>query len=512
MRLLHLTAAAGTAAVVAAATLLAAPPAAAQHPGVNGIVAHGDDQFADVPCVTPPGDGPDGVLTGLLGGGIAFSPDGDRVAVDLERSDGVVDLVVVELADCSAVDLGPDVGHRPSFSPDGDRLALVRAGDVVVVDAATGALLEQVTATPGAESAPSWHPAADRIAFAAPDGIREWPSGALLVPGGQEPDWSPDGTRIAYVPGGYGLAHAAADGGDVVVLPERFGAVDVVWSPDGQHLLYSGDYAPPGGTPDIGCWFVTPDGTRVAGLGSPNVCSQPAWQPLPPGSTPVPFPVPQPEEEEPAGEALTLGYLYRLQDPAAPPSDANSGVQALHAITGGHAFADAVDLGGWDEVCGDDWGYRQVQTVLAWDEVPYEVDPAGPGFAVVVAERHQRLAELADVPPCAPTEPTELTLTYLYRKLDPTAPPSWGNSGPQTLIDVREGHAWHRGWLGALPEGVCGPGWAVQQDLTVGLEREDVPTTLDRATGQALGWGTVVVAARHHSLEFYGAVPPCGAG
>ena len=502
-------------AVVAAAGVGLAVPATAQHPGVNGLVAHADDQFADLPCVLPPGSAPETPLTRYAGAAIAWSPDGGRFAADLESPDASRDVLVVDVTDCSVVDLGPAGGRGLSFSPDGTRLALVRDDDVVVVDAATGAVLEQVTSTPGvAESDPAWSPLGGTIAYAGEGGIRVWPGHALVVPGGAQPDFSPDGTRLAYAPGGYGLAHAAADGSDAVVLPDRFGASDVVWSPDGRVLLYTGDYAPPGGTPDVGCWFVTPDGTRVSRLPSPNLCSVPAWQPLPAGSTPVPFPEPQPEVTEPTEDEVTLGYLYPLLDPSAPPSQANSGVQQLHAITGGYVpFAEAVELTGWADVCGDAWGYRQVHVALPWDELPYTVDPAADPLAgLVVAEEHRRVSELADTPACEPEEPVELTLTYLYRKLDPTRPPSWGNSGPQVLLDVRDGHARHREFLGALPADVCGPGWAVQQDFTVGLAADDVPATLDRLTARVLGWGDVVVAARHHSLEFYGPVPACGAG
>lgn len=107
----------------------------------------------------------------------------------------------------------------------------------------------------------------------------------------------------------------------------------------------------------------------------------------------------------------------------------------------------------------------------------------------------------------------KLTLVYVYKKVDPTRRASWGNSGPQTLVEVAAGHAWIKELDAAdLPPQVCGPGWAVQTDFTVNLDEADVPTMIDRATWtNVLGWGKVVQAARHHNLEYYlgGSVPAC---
>lgn len=54
---------------------------------------------------------------------------------------------------------------------------------------------------------------------------------------------------------------------------------------------------------------------------------------------------------------------------------------------------------------------------------------------------------------------------YLYQKVDPSKPASWPNSGPQTFVTSRETSDWFTTFPGTLPEGVCGSGWAVQQDL-----------------------------------------------
>ncbi len=109
--------------------------------------------------------------------------------------------------------------------------------------------------------------------------------------------------------------------------------------------------------------------------------------------------------------------------------------------------------------------------------------------------------------------PPELTLVYVYRKLDATAAASWSNSGTQRLVLVRDGHTWTRSIdVALLPEDVCGSGWAVQEDQTRGLARRDVPAVVDRATGVGvLGWPPVV-AARHRELADLVPVPACEPG
>lgn len=119
---------------------------------------------------------------------------------------------------------------------------------------------------------------------------------------------------------------------------------------------------------------------------------------------------------------------------------------------------------------------------------------------------------LALLPTAANACDDDLTLVYVYRKITTAAPASWDNSGPQTLILVRGGHRWTRHLdASLLPDDVCGPGWAVQEDQTRGLPRAQVPTVVDRATGTGVLSWPPVVAARHRDLEHYLDVPDCDA-
>ena len=105
---------------------------------------------------------------------------------------------------------------------------------------------------------------------------------------------------------------------------------------------------------------------------------------------------------------------------------------------------------------------------------------------------------------------TELTLVYVYKKIDANKPASWENSGEQRLIQVRDGLSFVTSIdASLLPADVCGPGWAVQEDKTRGLERDAVPSIVDRRTGTGvLGWPPIV-DARHRDLSQYVDVRDC---
>lgn len=105
---------------------------------------------------------------------------------------------------------------------------------------------------------------------------------------------------------------------------------------------------------------------------------------------------------------------------------------------------------------------------------------------------------------------TELTLVYVYKKVDATAPASWENSGEQRLIQMRDGLSWTDSIdVSLLPDDVCGPGWAVQEDQTRGLSRDAVPTLVDRRARIGVLTWPPIVAARHSELSELVPVPEC---
>lgn len=106
-----------------------------------------------------------------------------------------------------------------------------------------------------------------------------------------------------------------------------------------------------------------------------------------------------------------------------------------------------------------------------------------------------------------PVQPLEVGL-YLYKKVDVALPAAWGNSGPQNLIVTVPGNEWFTAFPGELPEGVCGPGWAVQQDL---IEHDGSfvwPETITYPDN-VLSRADVLVDAIHQDLAELVAVPEC---
>jgi dipeptidyl aminopeptidase/acylaminoacyl peptidase len=199
----------------------------------------------------------------------AFSPDGKRIVyvaeVDPNETGGdkpqpiVIDryyfkeditgylhgqrshLFLLDIADGKSKQLtfGDFDDMQPAFSPDGKRIAFVskRVGDpdrhnnwdIYAMDVEPGAAVERVTKNPGMDGDPS----------TASDG--GWGSGA--------PDWSPDGSRIAYLHGGapediwYGLLQVAVIGslGANDTLPTEGldrNTLRPRWSADGRSLYF----------------------------------------------------------------------------------------------------------------------------------------------------------------------------------------------------------------------------------------------------------------------------------
>ncbi|KGM14127.1 hypothetical protein N869_03925 [Cellulomonas bogoriensis 69B4 = DSM 16987] len=484
-------------------------------------------------------------------------------------------LVVVDLEDCTWRDLGPtqrvvpptepglgpdwvDLLHGIAWSPDGTELALGWEGDIVVVSAATGEHLRTITDNPDVEAyKPTWHPDGDVIAHTAAVSTGRAPSdtwrhiqvspadgsgGAqTLVRDAADAQYSPDGERIAFrrvpprnvhgthQPAVYGHARAA-DGGDEVLLPEGLMASrQISWSPDGAYLAFDARVHTGGGVSEsrTRCHLADLAGS-IVWSSDPDLraCYLPAFRPRStpvalPESGPVPDVAPLPPPR-PINRNSTAVYLYRKLDPEAAASWENSGVQQLVWVSATELTVD--DPVRWflpEGLCGSGWGahvgrLRGDDRTLAVFVDPTVDDPF-PGEVTVREEEHREFDTMYDIPPCddeepAPgVEPEPITAVFVYERLDPDRAPSWGNSGMQRLVEIRDGHSWFRDLdPGALPDDVCGPGWAAQVDWLVGTERDQVPEVIDKKSGiGVLGWGTRVLQARHHSLGYLTDVPPC---
>lgn len=98
---------------------------------------------------------------------------------------------------------------------------------------------------------------------------------------------------------------------------------------------------------------------------------------------------------------------------------------------------------------------------------------------------------------------------YVYEKIRSQDKAAWTNSREQRRLIVIDGTEWIAPSIimEKLPDDVCGPGWAIQQDhLTVPSSFEWPETIL---YPKQFGDGAILVAHTHENLEFYGEVPAC---
>jgi Tol biopolymer transport system component len=211
-----------------------------------------------------------------------WSPDGNRLVFNVDNLGGTLDLWTAETSDWSikkvVACVAPCVwADEPAWSPDGHLIAFQRhtqteSGEISTVellDPATGEDRTVYTAGPEVQLyAPRWSPDGGSLVLEMPaftksgdvtsdslgilDVTPATPTMHTIGPDGllaNNPDWSPDGTLIAF--------SAPIAGGD------PGGALSDLWliHPDGSGLRQLTDVAKSGGSA-VQPTF-TPDGTRV---------------------------------------------------------------------------------------------------------------------------------------------------------------------------------------------------------------------------------------------------------
>jgi len=316
---------ADTAAPTAAS--LPAETAAAAVPGThNGRIAFGvraADGSANIFSVLPDGTDKRQLTTGS-GNHLcaAYSADGNQIAYCADVS-GAFEIWTMK-PDGTQSTQATHLGGRalfPDFSRDGKKVAFggIEGDDpnteVYVVDATTGEGLVAVTSCAGlahgcSNDFPAWSPDGRLIVFIHTDDFdadenpvnaQVWVMNAdgtnphaLTIDGppkDQVPDWSPDGSRIAYASGAgqsEGIWVMGADGSTPHQLtgclpgePDPCAAGDdfgPVWSPDGTMIAFLRSFQGLG-TEDRPIYLMNADGSNQHRLAEgPILAAVPAWQ------------------------------------------------------------------------------------------------------------------------------------------------------------------------------------------------------------------------------------------
>ncbi len=184
---------------------------------------------------------------GSMVSGVAYSPDGRRLAVTISENNGERAEIYVANADGSGLTKITDTRYftntSPSWSPDGKQLAFVSNRDgspQIYVMNADGSAPKRLTFAGKYNTTPSWSPRGDLIAFTARDERNAFDIFTVNLEnkkvtrltqdaaGNEEPVFSPNGRLILFTStrgGGRGLYVMTADGNNQIALPADKGDI-----------------------------------------------------------------------------------------------------------------------------------------------------------------------------------------------------------------------------------------------------------------------------------------------
>jgi TolB protein len=297
--------------VLVATVLVPTRPAEGAFPGADGVIAFGASIKGQGDICTMNSDGSNAIV--LVDGPVddefaVWSPDGSKLAYNTYRVNRPSRIKVLDLRTGTTVDLAP--GWKPAWSPDGARIAFLHdepeLGAVWVMNS-NGTDRHLVNGEPGKPwDQVTWTPDGSALAITAasryhlyPEQLGIWliaPDGSNLrkISEGQDPSFSPDGTRmvVSYgssvyddASGPSGLWVMNADGSNRITLLEDPSGEDVyvspAWSPSGETIAYTfrGEIA--SGRIGSGIWMIDATGGTPRDLRSTRTGEgHPDWQPI----------------------------------------------------------------------------------------------------------------------------------------------------------------------------------------------------------------------------------------
>jgi Tol biopolymer transport system component len=290
-------------AISAVWAVVCAAPASAAFPGPNGRIAFVSNPTGDRDILTMDPDGSGIVnVTGAPGApGFAlepdYSPDGTKIAFRAGRENAAeIYTVNADGTGLAQLTFNSVKDYSPAWSPDGSMIAfasnrndpnlcvnLFGCNIDIFVMPATGGSPVQVTFSNGADQWPEFSPDGRFIAYHSDAGgafaIYTVDLDTLAVTkltpdslGAGEPDYSPDGTKIAFESNfafckkpkdcASELFTMNADGGGITQLTYKFGQnYSPSWSPQGDKIAFTHANNQPGTRQQIN--VMNPDGTDI---------------------------------------------------------------------------------------------------------------------------------------------------------------------------------------------------------------------------------------------------------
>jgi len=190
------------------------------------------------------------------GSGLAWSPDGDRIAfVGIRKAKNflmVVDIVTGELV--SKTEMPFDSVYSPTWSPDSEQLGIIGLkdgrSDIYILNL-KDARMTQVTSDAYDDTAPSWHPSESKIIYSSERNgsykilkLDLSTQESQQITHGSQNDISPcytsDGSRIVFssdMSGIYDVYTVSSDGAEWTKLSNTLtGCFNPVFSPDGNSI------------------------------------------------------------------------------------------------------------------------------------------------------------------------------------------------------------------------------------------------------------------------------------